>query len=547
MPEYVYALHDFLPEHEDEVSFHTAERIEVVEKDDLYGDGWWRGRNLAGKVGLFPQSYTTSAPPATDTAVPPPVPPVPSETVGAPLHSLAEEPESADTSPMSPVPDIYLNGEDTESIVGPNGEVMKATMTDVQQAIEQLGTRNRGSSTNLDHDARSFSFASTRDMTTDDEDDGTDFDMSEGEGWHKDAREKLAKRARQAIADAEKLEELSNGIGSSRVTAPPIPAELSDESDDEEFDHDHEEEDHYTTSPLRDQYIPEEDEPSEPVDGLGRLRGAEEPATATAASFPIHTEVPPTPVSPGTPPPPIVPLVAPVQIEREASPLRETVVASPGPGLPSPAPSAVAAAIASKHSSVASSTAGLTTGAPSKPSSVHSAPLSAVSEGKRRDDSGHASGSGGSANGASKHPSEWTVDEVVDWLKSKGFDEDVCDKFTGEFLFLYCMFFPNCIYRARNYRRRASRSGRQSPQNRNRNHGVWKAYAHRQCHRRPPPAPLAVCVILHAPGVQRTKLPTTPAVCYRVLKLTELTAIPTLTAVCRALAHTVAVALPPVV
>ncbi|KAJ7847871.1 hypothetical protein B0H13DRAFT_2091141 [Mycena leptocephala] len=412
MPEYVYALHDFLPEHEDEVSFHTAERIEVVEKDDLYGDGWWRGRNLAGRVGLFPQSYTTSAPPATDTAVPPPVPPVPSETVGAPLHSLAEEPESADTSPI-----IHC---------GPNGEVMKATMTDVQQAIEQLGTRNRGSSTNLDHDARSFSFASTRDMTTDDEDDGTDFDMSEGEGWHKDAREKLAKRARQAIADAEKLEELSNGIGSSRVTAPPIPAELSDESDDEEFDHDHEEEDHYTTSPLRDQYIPEEDEPSEPVDGLGRLRGAEETRDRNRCF------VPPTPVSPGTPPPPIVPLVAPVQIEREASPLRETVVASPGPGLPSPAPSAVAAAIASKHSSVASSTAGLTTGAPSKPSSVHSAPLSAVSEGKRRDDSGHASGSGGSANGTSKHPSEWTVDEVVDWLKSKGFDEDVCDKFTEQ-------------------------------------------------------------------------------------------------------------------
>ena len=40
MPEYVYALHDFLPEHQDEVSFRAGERIEVVEKDDLYGDGW---------------------------------------------------------------------------------------------------------------------------------------------------------------------------------------------------------------------------------------------------------------------------------------------------------------------------------------------------------------------------------------------------------------------------------------------------------------------------------------------------------------------------
>lgn len=42
MPDYVYALHDFAPEHEDEVDFRAGERIEVVEKDDLYGDGWWQ-------------------------------------------------------------------------------------------------------------------------------------------------------------------------------------------------------------------------------------------------------------------------------------------------------------------------------------------------------------------------------------------------------------------------------------------------------------------------------------------------------------------------
>jgi len=42
MPDYVYALHDFLPEHEDEVSFRQGERIEVVERDDLYSDGWWQ-------------------------------------------------------------------------------------------------------------------------------------------------------------------------------------------------------------------------------------------------------------------------------------------------------------------------------------------------------------------------------------------------------------------------------------------------------------------------------------------------------------------------
>lgn len=44
--EYVYALHDFFPEHEDEVSFRAGERIEVMERDDLYGDGWWQVINI---------------------------------------------------------------------------------------------------------------------------------------------------------------------------------------------------------------------------------------------------------------------------------------------------------------------------------------------------------------------------------------------------------------------------------------------------------------------------------------------------------------------
>jgi len=39
--EYVYALHDFVPQNDDEIDFEAGERIEVIEKDDLYGDGWW--------------------------------------------------------------------------------------------------------------------------------------------------------------------------------------------------------------------------------------------------------------------------------------------------------------------------------------------------------------------------------------------------------------------------------------------------------------------------------------------------------------------------
>jgi hypothetical protein len=44
MPDFVYALHDFFPENVDEISFKAGDRIEVIEKDDNFGDGWWQVR-----------------------------------------------------------------------------------------------------------------------------------------------------------------------------------------------------------------------------------------------------------------------------------------------------------------------------------------------------------------------------------------------------------------------------------------------------------------------------------------------------------------------
>ena len=57
--EYVYALYHFEAENPDEVSFRVGERVQVVEKDDAYGDGWFLGTNPRGETGLFPFSYTT--------------------------------------------------------------------------------------------------------------------------------------------------------------------------------------------------------------------------------------------------------------------------------------------------------------------------------------------------------------------------------------------------------------------------------------------------------------------------------------------------------
>lgn len=42
MPEYVYVVHHFQPENEDELELRTTECVEVLEKDDEFGDGWWQ-------------------------------------------------------------------------------------------------------------------------------------------------------------------------------------------------------------------------------------------------------------------------------------------------------------------------------------------------------------------------------------------------------------------------------------------------------------------------------------------------------------------------
>ncbi|CAJ0634070.1 15889_t:CDS:10 [Entrophospora sp. SA101] len=61
--EIVYAIHTFEATNEDEVPFQYGEPIIVIEKDDIYGDGWWQGQNVKGQIGLFPMNYTSNMSP----------------------------------------------------------------------------------------------------------------------------------------------------------------------------------------------------------------------------------------------------------------------------------------------------------------------------------------------------------------------------------------------------------------------------------------------------------------------------------------------------
>ena len=118
---------------------------------------------------------------------------------------------------------------------------MKATMIDVQKAIEQLGSDDVGEESIIG--ARSFSFPSTRDEENTDTDidlsdfDGTGINGNDKEDWRKDARRNLAAKAKRAIEEAEKFESTSRrgDIKNGRWTiAPPIEVDFSEESEVED-------------------------------------------------------------------------------------------------------------------------------------------------------------------------------------------------------------------------------------------------------------------------------------------------------------------------
>ncbi|KAI9457942.1 hypothetical protein BJY52DRAFT_1270491 [Lactarius psammicola] len=411
MVEYVYARHDFVPEHDDEIPFRAGERIEVVEKDEQYEDGWWQGRNLAGKVGLFPESYTQPAPPASE---PPPVA-IPASPTPAP--ALADS--ALSMAPSLPIsePEAFQSLHEDSSVplhttANSNGEVMLATMTDVQQAIEQLGHKD-------DFDgSRSFTFSSTR-----------------GEP----ARQKLAENAKMA-AEEQAARESAETRAPTRSTIPPIDVEMSDDSGDED------------DAPLnghlrRHPHIPEEDEeetasPRPPVNGR---RFSDSSSIQPSESYIVPSPAPPesdiaedtateagvsTATQPSFPP-------------TERNSFLPTPVSPDRLGISKPNGTDAASHPSSAQLLFPSKTQ---TSSLKGVSGVLPSPAASVT-GHRH---GYSFGSATSSTRATAasplllgirttdpkprhvHPADWTVEEVLDWLRSKGFDDDSCKKFAEQ-------------------------------------------------------------------------------------------------------------------
>ncbi|KAF2205320.1 hypothetical protein GQ43DRAFT_362657 [Delitschia confertaspora ATCC 74209] len=61
-------VHEFQARSPDELTLGRGDRIELIERDDDFGDGWFLGRNIqTGDSGLFPEVYTRPAPQPTVT------------------------------------------------------------------------------------------------------------------------------------------------------------------------------------------------------------------------------------------------------------------------------------------------------------------------------------------------------------------------------------------------------------------------------------------------------------------------------------------------
>ncbi|KAK4191604.1 hypothetical protein QBC35DRAFT_512414 [Podospora australis] len=95
-------IHDFQARSSDELSLTKGDRVELLERDDEFGDGWFLGKHMvSNNTGLFPEVYTRVAPKPVATSTTASF--APSRQPLTPLAEVANEHVATATS--SPVDD----------------------------------------------------------------------------------------------------------------------------------------------------------------------------------------------------------------------------------------------------------------------------------------------------------------------------------------------------------------------------------------------------------------------------------------------------------
>ncbi|KAG8168858.1 hypothetical protein KVR01_001607 [Diaporthe batatas] len=90
-------IHDFTARSSDELTLAKGDRVELVERDDEFGDGWFLGKHLVnGNSGLFPEVYTRPAPSNSTAALKP---------AASPAATPASQPQDPPAEPVeAPTP-----------------------------------------------------------------------------------------------------------------------------------------------------------------------------------------------------------------------------------------------------------------------------------------------------------------------------------------------------------------------------------------------------------------------------------------------------------
>ncbi|KAI0015160.1 hypothetical protein F4780DRAFT_110720 [Xylariomycetidae sp. FL0641] len=111
-------IHDFLARSSDELSLAKGDRVELIERDDEFGDGWFLGKHLAnGNSGLFPEVYTRPAPRPAGSSLPKPATPSQGTASAQGRPTTPQTASQADDEPTSPFT-LPLNSTKPESQPG---------------------------------------------------------------------------------------------------------------------------------------------------------------------------------------------------------------------------------------------------------------------------------------------------------------------------------------------------------------------------------------------------------------------------------------------
>ena len=378
------------------------------------------------------------------------------------LQPLTEEFESkaSGVDILSPVPkhpttpllngncgtELPYEGEAFHNVACGDNEMMKAIM---EQLRRDVGEDDDG--------ARSFSTidgATTKNNDTDfdlSDFDGKEINENDGEDWRIGARRKLAAKVKRVVKEAEKFVR-DNKIGR-RAIAPPIEVDFSEDSEEEDdtdltrssnFHHNNrhtpEKNENMGTdgeatngtrySTIGDTlstanvFVPPNDETDIPTATKPSFPVLQSPAPTeplpeeSAEEPPVEKDIYPSPISPPTTtlPPNIQPI-----LKRSSSLVHKISIELPSP--------ASVGHINSKHNNMTSSSPA--------PGTLVNVEVQEQQPNSTSVFAGPSPISVSTTQGCNEtRTMEWSVKDTVDWLKSKGFDQDVCDKFIGEYTLL---------------------------------------------------------------------------------------------------------------